>query len=65
MLYILYTYIDTYIMDQLTYAQVFQLLHQVCVCVRTACVSYISLLVSYCINLFGHLLTLSRHANHP
>ena len=33
MLYISYTYIDTYIMDQLTYAQVFQLLHQVCVCV--------------------------------
>ena len=52
-------------MDQLTYAQVFQLLHQVCVCVCIACVLYVSLWVSCCINLFGHLLTLSQDANHP
>ena len=65
MLYIFHIRIDTYILDQLTHAQVFQLLHQVCVCVCIACVLYISLLVSCCINLFGHLLTLSQDANHP
>ena len=65
MLYIFHIRIDTYIMDQLTHAQVFQLLHQVCVCVCIACVLYVSLWVSCCINLFGHLLTLSQDANHP